>query len=143
MKKTTMDEFLKDSIKDHVTDMHNPACNNCNDCCSMGAMLLKSEYESLRKYLKKDPAGRKVYSEAIKMIKKNETPTCVYWICLFSNNSKKCSIYYRRPLICREFHCSAELATDFDKTIYEDQEHYIIKDLFRNRIRIKKGLSLG
>lgn len=138
MKKASMKEFLNDSLKDQVIDMKNPSCSNCNDCCSMGSMLLFKEYESLRKYFKKDAMGHKIYKEALNRIKKNTTPDTIYWMCPLSNSSRKCSIYSRRPSVCRGFHCTPELAANFDKNNYEEDPQYIIYDLFHKRIKNKK-----
>lgn len=126
-------DFINKTLleEDTVTDMNNPNCNNCNECCSILSMLLEKEYKDLKKYLKKDKEGQRVYKEAVARIEKAKEKNTLSLMCPFSNSKKRCSIYKVRPSICREFHCTKELAEDYDKSKYEDEHQYTILDLFK------------
>ena len=132
MIKSSMDDFIENGIKNETVDMKNPNCQCCNECCSMGTLLLPGEYEALEKYFR-TAEGNKLHKDAIERIKKNTTPNTMYWMCPLSNSKRRCSIYSRRPSICKKFHCSPGLmADDFDKVKEkcESGEHKMIYHLF-------------
>lgn len=128
--KNSMTNFMLDMVNGEVIDMNNPNCTNCNDCCSMGTMLLKDEFEYLKKYLKSKD-GKPIYIRAKKLISKYYESRTVYWLCPFSSDRRKCLIYEKRPQICRDFHCSKELSVNYDKSVYESSEHYSMYMLFK------------
>lgn len=131
MKQTSIADFIEDGLKDEVTDFNNPSCTNCNECCSMGVMLLPEEYKKLKKYLLNDNTGKTIYNDAVNRIKKYSKGGTIYWMCPFSNSNKKCSIYNIRPSICRDFHCKKELSENYNRAKYEEKEHFIMFDLFK------------
>jgi len=134
---TGYEEFVADHLKDEVTDMHNPECKLCNDCCSMGTMILAEEYEQLKKFLK-TKKGKKIYKESSAKIKKYLDQGIIYYLCPFSTKNRRCAIYDIRPKACREFHCSPKL-NKLEKREISEAEHYTIYHLFNKQGGRKRG----
>lgn len=128
----TFDEILKNGVDEEVVDLNNPSCSQCNECCTMFALITKEEYLSLRKFLRTDKEGKRLYKDARKRFDKNYTryDRGVDTLCPFTTTNKKCAIYDKRPSICKKFHCKKELAVDFDKNEYIKDGVFMIINLF-------------
>lgn len=129
-----MKSLLKfyDSEAGEVTDLNNPNCSYCNECCSGATLLTDEEFKSLSKYFK-TKEGRKILKDAKKRHNKLQNENnATSLICPFSSKNKKCLIYSRRPRICRGFHCKESLQTkEYDKSIYNVLgTHKVIFHLF-------------
>jgi Fe-S-cluster containining protein len=131
-KEAKLSEMLIDYSKG-VVDLHNPSCVDCNECCSMGAMITPEEYKHLSHFLRKDKRGKEIYNSGLKLIIDHAKHNTLYYMCPFSIN-KRCSIYNKRPEICRAFHCSAEL-NDNNYIKDETKEHCTIYDLWKKDVR--------
>lgn len=127
------EEFVSDTLADKITDYKNPSCTSCNECCSMGAMLTKKEFNEIRKYLKTTPNGKQLMKQAKNLLDYHKSQGNIYWVCPLSTKSKRCGIYHIRPKVCREFHCSPSLARGYNRDEIEKECEYMIFDLFQNR----------
>lgn len=106
MKKIDVKEFIESSLDGTIVRYDNPNCENCNECCTIFACISKEEYTNLKKYLTKNKRGKIIYDTALKrVLKKCKELDGLYLICPFSNGLKKCDIYNKRPLVCRDFNC--------------------------------------
>ena len=129
----TFEEFLADNIEGKIIDYNNPKCINCNDCCSMGAVITKEEYKKIGKYITNDVNGIALHKKGLEIIKRYLKEGTLYYKCPFSGEySKKCGIYNIRPKVCRDFHCSKDLNKQVDRPEY-DPDGYTIMDLFISR----------
>lgn len=100
------EEYLENLIANEITDMHNPKCVNCNECCTVTAIITQEEFDNIKRYLNDNAKGRKLYKQAIETIMKYKEQGIIYLMCPFSNETtKRCEIYFIRPSVCREFHC--------------------------------------
>lgn len=106
-KKSSMNEFIKDGLKDQIIQMNNPNCVDCAECCSMGTELTDEEFQGLSKFLKKDKYGKFLYEYGVRIVWTYYKKGTIYWLCPFSYN-KRCRIYSKRPAICRNFHCDKD-----------------------------------
>lgn len=131
-KESSFEEFINDHVEGNVKDMCNINCSNCNDCCTMGAMLTKEEFELIKKHMKKDKRIKQIAYQGAEKIRKYLENGTIYWICPFSTSKKRCGIYNIRPRACREFHCDAKIYEQY-QTKYDDiakNSPYTIADLF-------------
>lgn len=101
----TKEEYLKDLLEDKVTDYKNPLCINCNECCCGTATISKEEYDRLEKYFSEDKEGQIIHQQGVDRILSHLEKGTIYLICPLSDENKKCTIYDKRPQICKEFHC--------------------------------------
>ena len=139
--KTGIKEFIELGVKDEVVDYNNPNCINCKDCCGNNTPVLLSEYNSLLKYFKTKEgkeifkAARKIKLEADrKLIEDN----IVDFSCPFNSKNCRCKIYYHRPSVCKDFHCSKDLLKkDYNKDNY-NVDHITINDLFEKKEYVEK-----
>ena len=81
---TSQEEYIKRVFKNESIDFKNPLCNNCNECCTITAMITPDEYKKLNKFLK--TKGKSIYKDAvsrhIKLAKKyNCSSTTIGNIC--------------------------------------------------------------
>jgi Fe-S-cluster containining protein len=100
------EEWLKKVPTMKETDMKNPKCVNCNECCSIHTLISKKERIKIFRYLEANPELRDL------VIARTEERFAVHinLKCPFSNDeTKKCDIYNIRPEICREYHCTPKL----------------------------------
>lgn len=117
---------LMDKSKEDVTDMNNPLCLNCNECCSILTILSVKEHESLCEYFETEE-GKKILKIARNKIKKHWRRSTIYMLCPFTDdNTKKCMIYDKRPTICKMYHCNKSNYKEY--LIFKD--HYM-KELDR------------
>lgn len=108
MKKSYSD-FIK-NIDKGVVDYNNPKCINCNDCCGILTLISENEYQELKKYFTKNKIGKEIYKVAVKrVLTEMRERDALYLQCPLNTGTKKCVIYDRRPSVCRDFHCKAEL----------------------------------
>lgn len=130
MKNINYKEFLDDLKNPEITDMNNPNCINCNECCSIITILTPQDYKNLKKYFK-TKEGKAKYKQAIKRNNKYKNTDTISMMCPFLTKNKRCSIYSNRPKLCMDFHCSEDLrAKDYDIKSNSDNKHYVINDLF-------------
>jgi Fe-S-cluster containining protein len=117
-------------VNEDVTDYNNPNCDNCNDCCTMMAILKEDEYNQLLDLISCDKKIKKYTLDKIieyrDSLFKNNT---LNWMCFLSNNDKKCMIYEHRPDICKKFHCDSTLNEKYDVKEYPKQSTIMV-DVF-------------
>lgn len=126
-------DYMDDLEKDEDTDMNNPSCIACNECCTATATITMEEYKTLQEYFTTDKQGRKLFNIGKNKIKKHLRKGVIYMMCPLTNDeNKKCSIYDMRPEICKLYHCSKELKGDYDKRKkeIESNPHKMILELF-------------
>lgn len=125
-------EFIKDHKEGIVKDMGNLSCSNCNDCCTMGVAITEQEYKKIKKFLKTTNRGKQVERSANKKIEDALARNTIYWVCPFSNSNKRCEINDIKPMICKKFHCDANLYKEFQKhyDAYIDGCTHAIADFF-------------
>ena len=124
----SQEEYIKRVFKNESIDFKNPLCNNCNECCTITAMITPDEYKKLNKFLK--TKGKSIYKDAVsRHIKLAKKYNCRNFKCPFSTLNKKCAIYSMRPAVCRNYHCTPSLnkLEPYD----EFEEHLTINDLFK------------
>lgn len=116
-----------------VTDLNNPNCASCIECCSIATMIDEEEFSKLKKYLTKDKQGKLAYQVANKKYQKSLQGRDISLICPFATKNKRCSIYSHRPSLCEMFHCSSKLnkLSDEYKDQLERSNHKVIADLFK------------
>lgn len=136
MKAKSIEGFIK-SLEEGVKDFNNPNCEDCNECCSLFTQISEEEYRSLKKYFTKNKVGKSKYETAVRRyFKMSNDLKGVVLICPFSDSVKKCSIYSKRPQICREFHCS--YAPDMNEL--KEGSKYTLFDIFKDDITKDKRL---
>ena len=124
--KLNIEQVLEQILEDKVIDLNNPSCSNCNECCSILTMITEEEYKFYKSYFNKH---KDILKAAKERRRKLEIKTkSISWMCPFSTNTKRCSIYNIRPKTCREFHCKKEL-NKFNKDDIQYTKHHTIKDL--------------
>ena len=132
-KSMTFEEFLKDNMEGEIIDYNNPKCIDCNDCCSMGAVVTEKEYKKIKKYISTDVNGIALYKKGMEIVKRHLDKGTIYYKCPFSGEySKKCGIYKIRPQVCKDFHCKKELNKQIERPDY-NPDNYTIMDLFFER----------
>lgn len=102
----------------------NGKCSKCGNCCSNFIPLTPSELKELQELTKTD----------IEVQLKTDDRGRVYMLCPFllmtpDSNETRCSIYDKRPSICRIFKCDGKLDVKYYK-----HEPYIITDLMKDVI---------
>jgi Fe-S-cluster containining protein len=125
--------FIESNLSGKIIDMQNPDCVDCNECCSMGTVLSDDEFNSLSRFLRKDKLGKVYFELGVSLIMRHMSKGTFYWMCAFSDNNKKCRIYKKRPLICRQFHCDEGLRSNEYKKV-EGSGHKTIWDLFEKEV---------
>lgn len=144
MIKSNFGEFIEDGLRDEVTPMNNSECKDCNECCSMGTMLTDEEYETLKRFLKKDKLGKYLYQLGKTTILRHLKNGVVYWMCPFSLN-KRCQIYKNRPQICKNFHCDDPVKSKEFRDTYDKGNSHTILELFQDETfkkhKIKRRLT--
>jgi Fe-S-cluster containining protein len=117
-----------------ITNMNNPSCKNCNECCTLMAPISVDEFKAICNHLNSD----KVLLDAV--VDKLEAykdalfnDNLLNWVCVFSFGNK-CSIYAIRPTVCREFHCNHPKQS---KTIVADK--YMLVDVVKAMIDSADG----
>jgi len=128
------ESFIENNLSGKIIDMQNPDCVDCNECCSMGTVLTDEEYARLRRFLRKDKLGRFYFEQGLELILRHMRDSVFYWMCPFSDMNKRCKIYKRRPLICRQFHCDDGLRSNEYKKV-EGRGHKTIWDLFEKDVK--------
>jgi len=104
------DEYKKRHAEYNVIDMKNPSCKRCNDCCSMTAMITDEEYENILRYCMNHPKGREVHKRGAERLERYLKHGTLNAMCPFTTeDQRRCGIYFIRPKVCRDFHCSPEL----------------------------------
>lgn len=94
-------------------------CISCGNCCSSLLYLSKNEYKAIERYVRK---------KKIKPHHHDKAPLAnrdgvIDLICPFRDSiSRKCTIYDKRPEICRRFVCNKS-----------------IEEIERNKIEIAQG----
>ncbi|MGL4774522.1 MAG: YkgJ family cysteine cluster protein [Clostridium sp.] len=125
---TSGTEFIERALEDKVTDLDNPRCNNCNECCSYATILTEEEFKALKKFIS-TTAGKKIYQEAKRKHKAKAIKyRSINFMCPFSSKTRKCMIYNLRPKVCRDFHCKESL--NKLKKEHRIATGYVIGDLF-------------
>jgi Fe-S-cluster containining protein len=127
----------------NVTDMKNPNCDNCNDCCTMMAAITKQELGSIVDYILNnkrliDYTIGKIFE--YKLLLENEK--ILNWTCLFSDQNKKCAIYDIRPSICKNFHCSKGRASGDGYTEVIMIINIIFSIILSYKLNIDKGIDM-
>lgn len=133
----SIEGFLDQYSDGEITDYNNPTCKGCNECCSIIVMITKEEFMRLRKFLRHDNLGKQIFKRGINLITRYRDQGTLYLMCPFCNSKKRCEIYSMRPKMCRDFHCTKELATpDYDqyKKELERSEHLTIWELWKHSI---------
>lgn len=105
--------YLQKVEENNITDLNNPSCCDCNQCCDLTTIITEDEFKFYKKYFK-TKEGKAIYKEALKSFNKtfiNDNGT-INLLCPFLNNKKRCRIYKVRPTICRNFHCTEKLRND-------------------------------
>lgn len=126
----TAKEFIESNFEGKITDLENPKCISCNECCSLATMITKNEYNKIKKYLTTDVNGIALYKKGKDLIKRYRKQGTIYFKCPLSlETSKRCGVYKIRPQICRDFHCKKELNKVLDRPLY-NEKGYTIADLF-------------
>lgn len=117
-----------------VTDYNNHNCIDCNECCSMLANITVEEKNIILTEIYNNVELREYVKNKIELYKEQMfVKRELNWICLFSDDDKKCKIYDIRPSICRKFHCSN---TDkIDKSIYLENFIMLINILVELTLR--------
>lgn len=118
-------EYLDHLKNDTVTNMQNPTCIACNECCSLFVGLTKEEYQTILAFVQ-SKEGKSIYQRAKNKVKRYYRKGTLYGLCPFTDDTtKKCAIYAIRPFICRDFHCSTHGNADQSK-----QHPYHMADFF-------------
>ncbi|MGL5712543.1 MAG: YkgJ family cysteine cluster protein [Paraclostridium sp.] len=148
-----MNSFFEDMTTKDVTDLKNPDCNNCNDCCGIFTIISDREFEDLKRYFNKNKLGRAKYELGVlRVLNGMVKHDALYLRCPLSLEDKKCDIYKRRPGMCRDFHCDKNINkvdnTSASKKGYGDR--YIFElfkdDLMKNEefyFRMKELVRQG
>lgn len=127
-------DYLLDELKATVTNMNNPTCHSCNECCSIQTLITEEEFLRLKDYFESDANGRLIYKNAKNRLKRYIRQSVAYLMCPFTDEqTKKCRIYENRPQICRCFHCNpidVEKSKQVKKQILSSGTVYELSDLF-------------
>ena len=100
------EEFLKEVAEMKETDMENPKCTNCNECCSIQTLITKKERMRIYRFLESNPEIK----ERVMARTEDRFASNINLKCPFSSDeTKKCDIYNARPDICKEYHCTPKL----------------------------------
>lgn len=102
----------------------NGKCSRCGQCCSNFIPLTSSELKELQELTKTD----------IEVQLKTDDKGRVYMLCPFlimtqDSNETRCSIYDKRPSVCKMFRCDGKLDTKYFK-----KDSYIVTDLMKDVI---------
>lgn len=95
----------------------NGNCDNCTECCTVNLPLTKEEFNYLKKLITK---------EKINEYKLNINMGTIDLRCPFlkfhnmENRKGECTIYDKRPYICRVYHCNPNYAKQVDRKIKLD-----------------------
>lgn len=119
--------------KHHVTDLHNPKCKNCNECCGLLTMLTEEEFQYLKEYLTHTSKGRRIYQHGIDIVLAHYERGTIYFACPFSNENKRCEIYSLRPSVCRNFHCSPEINKVVQEDLPKTHSRYLWELFYTNK----------
>jgi Fe-S-cluster containining protein len=92
-------------------------------------MLTPEEFKNIGRYLTENGKGKKVYEKACERIRKYSQDGSLYFICPFSNENKRCDIYFIRPSVCKNFHCAPD-RNKVDKSVYDYETTKIIGNFF-------------
>ena len=115
-----METTLNDLGKNEITNLNNPNCTNCNECCNLTASVNKKELNDIVNIATIHTDIKRFVYQKIQQNKKmlfDDKYLNLY--CLFSNmQNKKCMIYKYRPHVCRIFHCSNEYFKLFKNDCY-------------------------
>lgn len=88
----------------------NNKCSNCGNCCIPWLPITKTEYENIKRYIKKHNI------QPIPLQDGNN----FYLDCCFHNRLEhKCNIYPVRPAVCRAFRCDLP-----EEKIQKNKEHF-------------------
>lgn len=122
-------EFVKSTLEDKVTDLENPNCINCSECCSLFTIITIDEFKNYKKLF--NGKYKNIYNQSVKRWKEiSISKNALNFTCPFITKNKRCAIYSIRPKTCREFHCKASL-NKLDKSLIEKEEHKTINDLIK------------
>lgn len=102
----------------------NGKCSRCGQCCGNFIPLTSSELKELQELTKTD----------IEVQLKTDDKGRVYMLCPFlimtqDSNETRCSIYNKRPSVCKMFRCDGKLDVKYFK-----KESYVITDLMKDVI---------
>ena len=138
--KTNMKEFLQHTSEGVITDMKNPNCINCIECCSIFSMITPKEYKTLRKYINNE--GKEIFAQGLNnWLESSYKHNSINLMCPFISKNKRCLIYNKRPRVCREFHCSESL-NKLNKEEIMSQEHYSMLNLLPKSISLPLAKKL-
>ena len=144
MESKNLMEYLSESMQGKVTNMQNPTCLNCNECCSIQTIITREEYEKLSQYFKEDSEGKLIFKNATNRIKRAFRNNTIYLVCPFSDEqTKKCRIYDKRPKMCKIFHCnpdSVKISDAVKEEIMKEDGHKQLKHLFEDSLKSSPAL---
>ncbi|MGL5717880.1 YkgJ family cysteine cluster protein [Cetobacterium sp.] len=108
----TPEEMAKDMLSGRemvVLCDKNGNCNGCKDCCTLMTSILKKEFDFLKKKVSKKHLRQYVKNQ---LTIQNQGKDGIDISCFFHIDGK-CSIYNVRPIICKKFHCRADLNENY------------------------------
>ena len=113
----TIFQKIKNFIQDFALYLHNKLfsskyvlkgkCKKCGNCCKNILFSTKDGYikdkKIFNKMKKKHPYYRNLTVQGIVGNKKDFQNGALVFRCKYLNNNNKCSIYFIRPLFCRDY----------------------------------------
>ena len=136
-------DFVLDSFKSEVIDMHNPLCSNCNECCSLNTLITDNEYHILKNYFE-TKEGKVILNQSRNKVKRFLRKGTVYMMCPFTDDTtKRCRIYSIRPEICQKFRCDANSVKSVEilkQQILQQNNHKQLSVFFEDIFNEQFGL---
>jgi Fe-S-cluster containining protein len=98
------------------------------------ATITKSEYKFMRNLLNNTVRGKLIFTAACAQVEVAAKEGTVFMVCPLNDiETRKCTIYEKRPRVCRKFHCSPKL-NGYIKPVSGVEEH-VIADLFMDKYK--------
>lgn len=107
-----------------IDNTANGECSNCGGCCSNVIPISNKEIKAIRAYIKKHDI--KAYNNLPSV----RSADLVDMMCPFRDNEKKiCTIYEKRPLVCRLYKCNYTRESVVNAAKVMDSKKYVPRDM--------------